>query len=135
MAHTHEYALTSRHGQGDLTLSDGSRLFTCTKQVLSGSRTPMLLIPKLLRIDVLSEGTSMSVLMRSFSSEPLTGGPDAMQHRRGQMFDGTDQMISEFVVEPAAGPVGSLDVMIGWPIERGERFLCTLAATLRRREA
>jgi hypothetical protein len=135
MDHTHEYTLSSRHGQGDLTLSDGSRLFTCTKQVLNGSRTAMLLIPKLLRIDVLSDGDSMNVLMRSFSSDPLTGGPDAMQHRRAQTFEGADQIVSEFVVEPTAGPVGSVDVMIGFPGERGERFTCTLAATMRRREA
>jgi hypothetical protein len=135
MAHDHAFQLSSRHRQGDLVLSDGSRLFTCTKEVLLGSRTPMLLIPQLLRIDVLAEGTNMRVVMRSFTTHPLSGGPDGMTHRRAKSFDGADQVVTEFVVEPAGGPVGSVDVMIGWPPDLGERFLCTMAATMRRREA
>jgi hypothetical protein len=124
------------HRQGDIVLADGSRLFTCTKNLRDGSRTPMLLLPGLFRVDVEGDGDVVRILMRDFTAGKLRGGPSDAAHATSQSFDGTEQVVSQFTVEPADGPVGAVRVMVTRPAaDRGERFPCTVIGLMTRRAA
>ena len=133
-AEAHGTLAHPEHRQGDVVLGDGARLFTCTKNVLDGSRTSMLLVKGLFRLDVLGRGEDFTISLRNISGGELEGGPSkTMQHRVATSFEGAEQHVSEFSFAPPSGPVGSVRVTISRPAQRGERFPCTAVAIVQRR--
>jgi hypothetical protein len=131
-ADAHGTLAHSEHRQGDVALADGSRLFSCTKILRQSTRTSMLLVKGLGRIDVVSEGEAFTVLLRPLGTE-LRGGPETMHNRPAKSIEGRDEVVSDFWFEPTEGPVGRVSVSVTRPRERGERFPCTLIAVVPRR--
>src|SRR5687767_1383083 len=130
----HAYRFHPDHRQGDIVLADGARLFTCTKNVIDGSRTPMLLVEGLFRLDVEGSGDDVRLFLRNISGAQLSGGPEAATHRRTRSFSGVEQVVTEFPIVPSGGPVGEVRVSITRPAaDRGERFPCTAIAIVTRR--
>ena len=135
-AEAHGALAHREHRQGDVELADGSRLFTCTKNVIDGSRTSMLLVRGLFRLDVEGRDQDFRIAVRNLTQQPMQGGPEAMTHRVTTTFEGYEQHISEFEMRPTGGPVGSVRVTIARPADRdGERFTCTAMAIVQRAAA
>jgi len=132
-AEAHGALAHREHRQGDVQLADGSRLFTCTKNLLDGSRTSMLLVRGLFRLDVEGRGEDFRISVRNLTQQPMLGGPEAITNRITASFEGDEHHISEFEMRPTAGPVGSVRVTITRPADRGERFPCTAMAIVQRR--
>jgi len=134
MAHEHAFVLDPEHRQGDLVLTDGARLVSCTKNVRAGTRTSMLFLRGLMRIDVLASSDEFEIALRPLTSAyTFRGGPPDATHRRTQSFEGEDHIVSDFVVDIADSPVAPVRVSISRPAERGERFPVTAVAVVGRR--
>src|SRR3712207_1895351 len=85
----HAYTVDPEHRQGDIVLADGARLLTCTKRLYEGSRTAMIFLQGLFRLDVEGHADGVRLHVRSLTRAPMDGGPETATLRAALTFDGT----------------------------------------------
>jgi len=136
MGHVHNHPIHPGHLQGDLPYPDGSRMFFCTKLLRDGHRTAMLYVGELFRLDVTGRGDEVEIRLRNLTGVPISGGVEqTIQHRRTKAWDQSDTVDSYFQFQPLEGAVGEVRFTITRPATRGERFVCTAMAHVKRRES
>lgn len=107
----------------------GQRTLTCTRQLQRGARTAMLLMPGLLRVDVIAYDDSYAIRLRKLCAQRLAGGLSTISHR-----DEGAQRVSAFHVEPSEGDIGRIEVSVTLPANSvGDEVPCAAVAVLRPR--